>query len=306
VLRIESGDTVVLETMMLMEGGLRPGIGLDELMEVRRRCGERFGGPHTLTGPIHVAGAEPGDVLEVRVEELVPVRHGVNYHLPGAIGMGGLPEDFPDGAVRTFELDARRRRIEIAPGVSVPLRPFLGVMGVAPRQGERKPAAHSDYHGGNIDLKELTVGARLFLPVWVPGALFSTGDAHAAQGDGEVNVTAVETAMKKAVLRFVVRKDMKLERPLAETATHWITMGAHPDLDEAVRTALREAVAFIARTYGLAREDAYAVASVAVDFRVTQIVNGTKGIHAMIPKAAFRPARARRASGRRKSRARPR
>jgi acetamidase/formamidase len=303
VLRIDSGDAVVLETMMLMEGGLRPGIGLDELMEVRRRCGERFGGPHTLTGPIHVAGAEPGDVLEVRVEELVPVRHGVNYHLPGAIGLGGLPEEFPAGAVHTFELDARRKRIEIAPGVAVPLRPFLGVMGVAPRPGERKPAHAPDDHGGNIDLKELTVGATLYLPVWAPGALFSTGDAHAAQGDGEVNVTAVETAMKKAVLRFIVRKDMKLERPLAETPTHWIAMGFHPDLDEALRAALRDAVAFISRAHRLTPEVAYSVASVAVDFRVTQVVNGTKGIHAMIPKAAFRPARGRgatRARGRRR------
>jgi acetamidase/formamidase len=237
--------------------------------------------------------------------ELVPVRHGVNYHLPGAMGMGGLPEDFPSGGVRTFELDARKRRIEIAPGVSVPLRPFLGVMGVAPRQGERKPAFLVDDHGGNIDLKELTVGSTLFLPVWAPGALFSTGDAHAAQGDGEVDVTAVETAMKKAVLRFEVRKDMKLERPLAETPTHWIAMGFHPDLDEALRTALREAVAFISRKHGLAPEDAYVIASVGVDFRVTQIVNGNKGIHAMIPKAAFRPASARGAGGRRKSRARP-
>jgi acetamidase/formamidase len=291
VLRIEPGDTVVLETMMLMEGALRPGIGLEELMEARRGCAERFGGPHTLTGPIHVAGADPGDVLEVRVDELVPARYGLNYHLPGAIGMGGLPEDFPSGAVRTVELDARRKAIEIAPGVSVPLRPFLGVMGVAPRPGDRKRAAVPDYHGGNIDLKELTVGSTLFLPVWAPGALFSTGDAHAAQGDGEVNVTAVETAMKRAVLRFDVRKDMKLERPLAETPTHWITMGFHADLDEALHTALRDAVAFISGTHGLSPDDAYAVASVAVDFHVTQVVNGTKGIHAMIPKAPFRPAR---------------
>ena len=262
-------------------------------MEVRRRCGERFGGPHTLTGPIHVEGAEPGDVLEVQIEELVPVRHGVNYHLPGAIGLGGLPEDFPKGRVRTFELDARRKRIPVAPGVSIPLRPFLGVMGVAPRPGERRPAAVSDDHGGNIDLKELIVGSKLYLPVRAPGALFSTGDAHAAQGDGEVNLTAIETAMKKAVLRFVVRKDMKLERPLAETSTHWITIGAHQDLYQALRTALRDAVAFIARRHGLAPEDAYVIASVAVDFRVTQIVNGNKGIHAMIPKAAFRAPRVR-------------
>ena len=149
------------------------------------------------------------------------------------------------------------------------------------------PAVPDD-HGGNIDLKELTAGSTLFLPVWASGALFSTGDAHAAQGDGEVNVTAVETAMKKAVLRFHVRKDMKLERPLAETATHWIAMAFHPDLDEALRTAVRDAVAFIARRTGISPEDAYAVASIGVDFRVTQVVNGVKGVHAVLHDDAIR------------------
>jgi len=131
-------------------------------------------------------------------------------------------------------------------------------------------------------------GTTLFLPVSVKGALFATGDAHAVQGDGEVNVTAIETAMEEAVLEFVVRKDLKLELPMAETPTHWITMGFHEDLNEATKTALRGAIQFIAKTKGLTRDDAYSLASLAVDLRVTQIVNGTKGIHAMIPKAIFK------------------
>ncbi len=149
------------------------------------------------------------------------------------------------------------------------------------------PAAVPDYFGGNIDCKELVAGTKLYLPVNSPGALFSTGDAHAAQGDGEVNITAIETAMEEAVFEFVVRKDMKIERPMAETGTHWITFGFHEDLNEAVKIALRDAIRFISRTKKLSPDDAYALSSLAVDLRVTQIVDGNKGIHAMIPKAIF-------------------
>jgi acetamidase/formamidase len=304
VLRIDSGDTVVLGTMMLMDGALRRGMSLEELLAERQRYVERGVGPHTLTGPIQVNGAEPGDVIEVRIEKLVTADYGVNYHLPGAMGAGALPEDFPAGRVRTIELEPGRRTAEIVPGVAVPVRPFLGVMGLAPSEGERRPAAVPDSHGGNMDLKELVAGSRLFLPVWARGGLFSAGDAHAAQGDGEVDVTAIETAMRTAVLRFILRKEMKLERPMAETATHWITMGFHRDLDQAATIALRDAIAFISRTRNMAPEDAYAVASVAVDLRVTQVVDGNKGIHAMIPKRIFRRARPRRAGHRRPVRSR--
>ena len=175
-----------------------------------------------------------------------------------------------------------------APGIEIRLKPFFGVMGVAPKPGEKRPAAVPDYFGGNMDNKELVAGTTLYLPVNVPGGLFSAGDAHAAQGDGEVNVTAIETAMKEAVLQFVVRKDMKLERPMAETRTHWIAMGFHKDLNEAVKIALRDAIQFVSKTKGLSRDDAYALSSLAVDLRVTQIVDGNKGIHAMIPKAIFK------------------
>jgi acetamidase/formamidase len=288
VLTIESGDTVNLSTMMLMDGQLRGGMTFEELLALRQGYADRKVGGHTLTGPIFVAGAEPGDVLEIRIGKLVPVEFGVNYHLPGHLGMGGLPEDFPRGHIKTFRLDRKRWETAFAPGIALPLAPFLGVMGVAPRPGERRPAALPDYFGGNIDNKELREGATLFLPVSVSGALFSAGDAHAVQGDGEVNVTAIETALEEAVLQFVVRKDMRLERPLAETPTHWITMGFHPDLDEAAKIALRDAIRFLVYVKGMASDEAYAFASVAVDLRVTQIVDTNKGIHAMIPKRVFR------------------
>src|SRR4030065_2343345 len=139
-----------------------------------------------------------------------------------------------------------------------------------------------------MDNKELVPGTFFFLPVIVPGAVFSSGNAHAFKGDGEVNVTAIETAMEEAVLQFYVRKDMKIERPMAETPHHWITMGFHEDLDEAVKIALRDAIQFLSQTQGLTLDDSYALCSLAVDLRVTQIVDGNKGIHNMIPKAIFK------------------
>ncbi len=287
VLTVDSGDTVVLSTMMLMDGQLHWGMTLEELIAKKQHYMDLKMGSHTLTGPIFIQGAEPGDVLEIRIRKLVPISCGVNYHYPGAMNIGGLPEDFPNGQFKTLELDIQKMKTSFAPGIVIPLKPFLGVMGVAPKGGEKRPAAVPDYFGGNMDIKELVAGTVLFLPVNVPGALFSTGDAHAVQGDGEVNTTAIETAMEEAVLQFVVRKDLKLERPMAETDTHWITTGFHPDLNEAVKIALREAIRFISETHGLTPDDAYALSSLVVDLRVSQIVDGNKGIHAMIPKAIF-------------------
>lgn len=288
VIKIDSGDTVILSTMMLMDGRLRCGMTLDELMSVREEYAKRKVGAHTLTGPIFVKEAEPGDVLEVRIKRIATKDCGVNYHLPGRLNYGGLPEDFPNGQFKTIRLDRLKMEAEIAPGVIVPLGPFFGVMGVAPKPGEKRPAAVPDYFGGNMDNKELVAGTILYLPVNVKGALFSAGDVHAAQGDGEVNVTAIETAAEEAELQFVVRKDIKLERPMAETPAHWISMGFHQELDEAVKIALRDAIDFLVKTKGLTKDDAYALASIGVDLRVTQIVDGNKGAHAMIPKAIFR------------------
>ena len=288
LLTIESGDTVVMNTIMLMGNQLRCGISLPEIAALRKGYSDRKEVAPTLSGPIFVKGAEPGDVLEVRIKKLVPIDCGVNYHYPGSMKRGGLFEDFPNGQVKTFRFDPQKKETTFSPGIVIPLRPFLGRMGVAPKPGERKAGSAPHYCGGNLDNKELVSGTTLFLPVSVKGALFATGDAHAVQGDGEVNVTAIETALEEAVLEFVVRKDLKLELPMAETPTHWITMGFHEDLNEATKIALREAIQFIAKTKGLTRDDAYSLASLAVDLRVTQIVNGTKGIHAMIPKAIFK------------------
>ncbi len=288
VLTINSGDTVSLSTMMLMDGQLRCGMTMEELFAKRQSYVDRKVGPHTLTGPIFVKGAEPGDVLEIKIQKLVPASCGVNYHMPGKMNLGGLPEDFAAGQFKTLQHDLQKMETAFGPGIVIPLKPFLGVMGVAPKPGEKRPAAVPDYFGGNMDNKELVAGTTLYLPVNAPGALFSTGDAHAVQGDGEVNVTASETAMEEAVLQFVVRKDMKLERPMVETPTHWIATGYHKDLNEAVKIALRDTIQFLSKNKGLTADDAYALSSLAVDLRVTQIVDGNKGIHTMIPKAIFK------------------
>ncbi len=289
VLCIQSGDTVVFNTIMLKGGNLRGGMCIDELLTLVKEQDERREPVPTLTGPIYVDGAEPGDVLEVRIKKLVPIEYGVNFIYPGNMGKGGLPEDFPAGRIQTFELDLKKMETIFAPGIVLPLKPFLGRMGVAPKPGERKPGAAPDYMGANLDNKELVEGSTLYLPVNAKGALFSAGDAHAAQGDGEVCITAIETAMTEAVLQFVVRKDMRLERPVAETPTHWITMGFHKDLNLAAQIALRDAIDFIAEKTELTREDAYSLSSLAVDLRVTQIVNPNKGVHAMIPKKILEP-----------------
>lgn len=288
VLTIESGDVVSMETMTLMDGRLRPGISIEEIAASRIDYYARGLSSHSLTGPIFVQGAEPGDVLEIRILRLVPRTFGVNYTMPGFTGSGTLPEDFPEGYARTFIWDEGDQEITFSEGVQLPLRPFLGIMAVAPAEKGRVNAVPPGPHGGNIDLKELVEGTTLYLPVFVPGALFSTGDAHALQADGEVCTTAVETSMKEARLQFVVRKELKLERPMAETASHWITMGFHPDLDEAARMALRDAIDWLVQNRGFSRAEAYSLCSLAVDLRVTQLVDKHKGIHAMIPKSIFR------------------
>lgn len=288
VLSIESGDSVNLNTIMLRGGQLRCGMSKAEFLGLVKRGQGQNQIPLTLTGPVYVNGAQPGDVLEVRIQKLIPIDCGVNFIYPGALNRGGLPGDFPEGRIKTLTFDLEKMETAFAPGLIIPLKPFLGRMGVAPRPGETRPGNSPDYFGANMDNKELVAGTTLYLPVHAAGALFSTGDAHAAQGDGEGCVSAIETAMAEALLRFFVRKDMKLERPMAETPTHWITMGFDRDLDQAARIALRDAVHFIAAFTGLPLYQAYSLSSISVDLRVTQIVNPNKGIHAMIPKTILK------------------
>ncbi len=291
VLRIKSGDSVEVETLITSSPDRleRSGVAADQveqsLREITREVTDKGPGGHILTGPIFVEGAEPGDTLEVRIEAItLAIPYAYNAFGPNR---GAIPEDFPRSKMRIIPLDRDRMVARFAEGVEVPLRPFFGSMGVAPPEAlGRVNSAPPGVHAGNLDNKDLVAGTTLFIPVHVPGALFQVGDGHAAQGDGEVDITALETSLK-GTLRFFVRKGAHLNWPRAETPTHFMAMGLDKDLDEAMKIAVREAVDLIVLEKKLDRDDAYMLCSVAVDFRVTQVVDGTKGVHAMIPKSIF-------------------
>jgi acetamidase/formamidase len=285
VLTIQSGDHVTIDTI---SGGAEvlPRDGFEILPDHRAVIAAltpAFGGGHILTGPIAVAGAEPGDVLEVRIRAIA-FRQNWGWTRIAPL-RGTLPEDFPERRLWHTAID-RQRGIGTVPwGQEIPLAPFFGVMGVAPKPiyGAVTTIIPREF-GGNIDLAELTVGATLYLPVWTKGALFSVGDGHGVQGDGEVCLTALETALT-GTFEFVLRKDLRFAMPRAETATHHITLGLDEDLDDAAKQALREMIKLLGERLGLAPADAYMLASLAVNLRVTQLVDGNKGIHAMVAKS---------------------
>jgi len=287
VLRINSGDRV---TMHCLNGGPEvlpepPFDVLPEQREIHAKC-VKGPGPHILTGPVWVNGAEPGDTLEVRILDL-KLRQNWGWNIIRPLA-GTLPEDFPMRRLLHIPLDREKMLAELPWGTKVPLKPFFGIMGVAP------PPVYGIIdtivpreHGGNIDNKELGVGATLYLPVWAEGALFSAGDGHAVQGDGEVCITALETNLS-GTFELILRKDLHLKFPRGETPTHHISMGLDPDLDDAAKQALREMIKMICELTNIAPEDAYSLCSLAVDFRVTQLVDGNKGIHGMLAKSLLR------------------
>jgi acetamidase/formamidase len=285
VLTIDSGDRVTVDTLTGSPDYI-PKSGFHvppELAEVHARAERLEGGPHILTGPVAVRGAKPGQVLEVRIVD-VTLRQNWGFNLIRPLA-GTLPDDFPEKRLIHIPLDDKRNVGRMPWGLELPLAPFFGVMGVAPppawgRINSIVPRAH----GGNIDNKELVAGSTLFLPVFVEGALFSCGDGHGAQGDGEVCVTAVETALQ-GTFEFVVRDDLAFTYPRAETVDYYITMGMDPDLDQCAVIALRDMLSLICERTNLSKEDAYALCSVAADLHVTQTVNGSKGIHVMLKKS---------------------
>jgi acetamidase/formamidase len=291
VLRVASGDRVRVETMVA--GGLQrlrlAGATEAEIPEslklVEQRVTERGPGVHPMTGPIYIDGAQPGDTLEVRIVAIEFLHNfGVNAFSPGG---GVLPDDFPYASLKMFRWAAGADRVEFGPGITLPLAPFFGSIGVAPpplvgRISSRPPG----WHGGNLDNKDLIAGTILYLPVHVPGALLSIGDGHARQGDGEVTGTALETSLRGTV-ELRVLKGQKLRWPRAETPTHFIAMGLNEDLDEATRLAVREMVDFLVAEKKMSRDDAYMLCSLAGDLHVTQAVDATKGVHLSLAKSFF-------------------
>ncbi len=291
VLTVRSGDVVTIQTVSgnpqtLENAGLPP----DQIQpELRRLYAEvppekRGPGGHLLTGPVAIEGAMPGDVLEVRIRN---IRLDVPYAYNTAGRNGLLADLFPQGKTKIIPLDGKRTVGHFGPGIDLPLKAFFGSMGVAPPDSAKVNSGPPGIHAGNLDNKELVAGTTLFIPVHAPGALFEVGDGHAGMGNGEVDITAMETSLT-GVFQFILHHDMHLNWPRAETPDYYITMGLDPDLTKAARLCALETIDFLMAEKKLSRDDAYAFTSVAVDLAITQLVDGTKGVHAMIPKSLFR------------------
>lgn len=290
VLTIESGDIIDVDTLLtstpnaLEKAGVPASEVQPSLRAIVEQVKDRGPGGHILTGPVFIKGAQPGDALEVKVLSIdLPIDYGYN-------GCSGFirANCVPGRGIKILRLDRKTMTSEFLPGIVIPLRPFFGSMGVAPplavgRVSSNPPSTHA----GNLDNKELVAGTTLWIPVHVPGALFEIGDGHAAQGDGEVDQTAIETSLRGRV-QLTVRKGMALAWPRAETDTHFISMGTDVDLTAATRIAIQEMVDFLAATKKMDKHQAYQLTSLAGDVAITQLVDGTMGVHVKMPKSIFK------------------
>ena len=292
-LRIESGDVIDVDTLLTNtpEGLKRAGVADEKIQAslktvVEQVTGDRRGpGGHILTGPVYIEGAEPGDVLEVNV---LSIDLAIDYGYNGCRGF--LPDNCDTTQPqKIIALDRRKMTAEFLPGIVIPLRPFFGSMGVAPPpEAGRVSSNPPGKHAGNLDNRELVAGSTLYIPVFVRGALFEVGDGHAAQGDGEVDQTAIETSLRGR-LRLTVRRDMKLTWPRAETSTDYISMGMDPDLTVATQVAIQEMIDFLVAEKHLTRHQAYQLVSLAGNVAVTQLVDKPNhGVHVRLPKSIFR------------------
>ena len=288
VLRNASGDIIDVDTLLtntparLERAGVKPADIQASLRAIVDGVTDKGPGGHILTGPVFVEGAEPGDALEVRV---LSIDLAIAYGYNGCAGF--LRENCQPNGTRIIPLDRKAMTAAFAPGIVIPLRPFFGSMGVAPPPSAGRISSNPpSIHAGNLDNKELVAGTTLFIPVHAAGALFEVGDGHAAQGDGEVDQTAIETSLRGR-LQLIVRKGMTLAWPRAETPTHYISMGTDADLTKATKIAIQEMIDFLAATKGLDKQSAYQLASIAADVAITQLVDGNVGVHVKIPKRIF-------------------
>jgi len=293
ILSIDSGDSISFpETWSHFLNELQPGVPIGTLATLRMNNPGK--GPQSMIGPIAVNKAQPGDVLEIRYKRIYPYEWGAVFNNPAALGTGLLPQDYPQGQIKYVDLDLRAMKSSFMPNITIPLKPIQGTLGVAPPDGYFPPlspgvtnAVPPGPHAGNLDLSELSEGSTLFIPVWKRGALIYTGDSHAAQGDGEICLTGIETRLKELRIQVLLHKHKDLAWPVAETDTHWITMGLDKDLNAAMTLAARNAIKFLAAQAKISELDAYALCSIAVSFRVTQVVDIVRGVHALIPKNIF-------------------
>jgi acetamidase/formamidase len=275
VLHVDSGDTIVFETMMHSHNQIVPGTTIEQIKKLRTDYPGR--GPHTLTGPVYIEGAEPGMVLKVKINKIVPRAYAMNFNVPGMFGQ--FPDRFPEGQVKYFYLDLDRKVAEFAPGIEIPLRPFPGTTGVARAEPGQYSTVPPGRYAGNIDVRDFTEGTALYVPIFVKGALLWTGDSHAAQGNGEINLTALETAYKEMNVTVEVIKDMKLEWPRIETPDSWITLGIDKDLNVALDLVKAETATFLMEQRKVGKEQAEKLMLATWDCRITQVVDVNKGLH---------------------------
>jgi acetamidase/formamidase len=282
VLRVNSGDTVVLETMMHSHNQIVPGTTIEQIKKTRTDFPGR--GPHTLTGPIYVEGAQPGDVLKVTLNRIVPRAYATNFNVPGMFGQ--FPTVYADGQVKYLYLDLEKMTTEFLPGVVIPLKPFPGTLAVARKEPGRYSSVPPGEFAGNMDIRDFVEGSSLYVPVQVAGALLWTGDSHAGQGNGEVNLTAIETAYKEFNITVEVIKGKPLDFPRIETEKSWISMGFDQDLNKAWTQAKAQTIKLITELRGVSAEQAEKLMATSSDCRVSQVVNVKKGIHCLNSKNA--------------------
>lgn len=310
VLHMKSGEIVHVETGTHLMSKMVPGATIEDwerwytevIKETKPKCffypDKKTGaekkvkpaGHHHLTGPIYIEEAKPGDILQIEILDIQANNYGFNLNPPTSfLKLGVLADDFPQGKVRWYYADTRKMKYEFLSGVEIPIKPFPGTIGVELPEKGMWSNVPPGKHGGNMDNADMVSGTVLYFPVHVKGAGLKTGDSHLAQGHGEVNLNALEGAFKNITLRLTVRKDLKklIDWPFCSTPTHWMAMGFHTDLYKSCQMAVRQAIKFLNQYYGIPKLEAYAFCSQAVDLHVTQLVDYTKGIHAMIPKSCF-------------------
>lgn len=293
IVTIESGDVVrYVNTWINWGNEAKYGMSFAEREPIRRKYPQ---GPYSLVGPVAIKGAQPGDLIECRMIKLRPIEWGWNS---APRGVGALPKDFDKPYLKYFRFDQDRRYADFAPGIRIPLKPIQGFMATAPASDETKSAILAGPNGGNIALSELIVGTSLFLPVSRDGAMVWTGNSHAAQGDGQVDQTTIETAMEDLQIQYVLHKGASLPGPMVETPTHWIGLGFGDTIADALQSGLREQIKWLAAAAGIADVEAYAIYSMAGSFRITQYADQVasaysvipaKAVHGMLPKAIFTP-----------------
>lgn len=293
VARIRSGDTIVMET--LIHGDKQVVMNemtIDQMTaRARQEQAESPGrGPHSITGPVYVEGAQPGDVLKIEIGKIVPASYALNFSYPGFAG--AFPKQFSQGQLKYFLLDNEKQRVEFAPGIDIPLRPFPGLLAVARAEPGHYSTVPPGRFGGNLDINEMVSGTTLYLPVFVEGGMLWSGDSHAAQGNGEVNLTALETSFKELPLTVTVLKGRKLEWPRIETPTHWLAVGYDKDLNLAFNLVQEQTARLIAEQSGVGPAEARSAMLSTWDCRIAEVVNVLKGTYCMVPKRKGTPAAA--------------